>query len=225
MKRLISLCTWAVLSLAIQARQTTVYVSLEDRPCAVLYADITTPSFQCENQMSASSCLSFPCSDTAASTAIFDDCALSLDFVEACTSIRMVISLPNGSSLKDVSLNGKPSHQMRCQSLKEDGNTHGNQYKAVVWFIDGSEFANTDNFLSLLVSGNKGISISDIRLTNKEYETIFLPNTGSATKIGDLAAQPSCSPTEHSLYNLQGQEVAKPHKGVFILGNRKVIVK
>ena len=154
-------------------------------------------------------------------TSTSDGYTLSLDNSESCTALQMVVTLPNSSSLRDVSLIGNPSHKAKFQRI--DGSKAGvNQYKVVVWSSDGSEFANTDKFLSLLVRGNKNLDVSNIQLTNEEFETIVLPNAGMTTNIGDNIATPI---TENSLYNLQGQKVAKPHKGVFIRDNKKVIVK
>ena len=108
-------------------------------------------------------------------------CSLSLDNSETCTALQMVVTLPYGSSLKDMSLNGNSSHQVNFQRIGDNSN----QYKVIVWSADGAALGNTDKFLSFRVKGNKDVVISDILLTNEEYSTFILPDAGKAKSIGD----------------------------------------
>ena len=95
-----------------------------------------------------------------------------------------------------------------------------------MWSADGTALYNTDNFLQLQTSGCKGdITISDIQLTNEEFETIVLPDASSTTNIGDIASQSSGISSKGSLYNLQGQKVTQHRKGVLIRKNKKVVIK
>ena len=110
--------------------------------------------------------------------------SLSLNNHEACTALQMVVTLPHGSSLKGVSLNGNPSHQVNFQRIEDNSTTHGNQYKVIVWSTEGKALGNTSNFLSLSVKGSKDIAVSNILLTNKAFKTITLPDTGKTTNIG-----------------------------------------
>ncbi|MBO4850098.1 MAG: dockerin type I repeat-containing protein [Prevotella sp.] len=108
-------------------------------------------------------------------------CSLSLDNSETCTALQMVVTLPYGSSLKDMSLNGNSSHQVNFQRIGDNSN----QYKVIVWSADGATLGNTNKFLSLQVKGNKEVTISDILLTNEKYNTLVLPVAGKATSIGE----------------------------------------
>ena len=58
-----------------------------------------------------------------------------------------------------------------------------------------------NNFINLKISGKKGITISDIRLTNESFKTIILTNSDSIpTGISGIAGEQ----TESQIYNLQG---------------------
>ena len=146
--------------------------------------------------------------------------SLSLDNSEAYTALQMVVTLPSGSSLKDVLLNGNPSHKMSFQRLEGS-----NQYKVVVWSADGTALYNTDNFLQLQTSGRKGdITISDIQLTNEEFETIFLQDASSTTSIGDITT--ANTEDKGSYYTLSGQRIndAPTKPGIYIHGGKKVTI-
>jgi hypothetical protein len=148
--------------------------------------------------------------------------SISLDNSEAYTALQMVVTLPLGSSLKDVSLNGNPSHYARFQHIEGGSNNHGNQYKVVVWSADGTALCNTDNFLQLQTIGRKGdVTVSNIQLTNEEFETIVLPDANMTTGV-DVITDAS---TDGSLYNLQGIKTTQTQRGVYIRDNRKVVFK
>ena len=144
--------------------------------------------------------------------------SLSLDGSNNFTALQMVVTLPEGSVLRNVSLNNENApFNIRYKSIGD------NRYNFVVWSTDGSCLDNTDNFINLLVGGKKsGITVTDIRLTNENFETIILTGTdGTPTSITNFTKDVTDAP----LFNLQGMKVNHPQKGVYLKNGRKVIVK
>ena len=148
--------------------------------------------------------------------------AISLGTGELCTALQMVVTLPSGASLKDVSLNGNPTHQVKFQRIE---GSNANQYKVVVWSSDGSSLTNSDNFLHLQTNGQKGgMTISDIQFTNHEYETIVLPDAGETTEISDVTT--ASTENKGSYYTLSGQRIngTPTNPGFYIHGGKKVTI-
>lgn len=142
---------------------------------------------------------------------------LSLNGSNNYTAIQMVVTLPEGSVLKNASLtNQNTSQNIRYKSIGD------NRYNVVVWSTDGSCLVNTDDFIKLQITGKKSINVSDIRLTNEDFETIILTGSdGTPTCIMEIADETIDGP----IYNLQGIKVNNLQKGVYIKNGRKMIVK
>lgn len=142
---------------------------------------------------------------------------LSLNGSNNYTAIQMVVTLPEGSVLRNASLtNQHTSLNIRYKSIGD------NRYNVVAWSTDGSCLINTDNFINLQIMGKKSVNITDIRLTNEEFETIILANSdGTPTSIINIADETTDGP----IYNLQGIKVNNPQKGVYIKNGQKVVVK
>ena len=181
--------------------------------CTILCSPANAPAFQNHEDSGIGSISSHPTDNGH---------AISLGTGELCTALQMVVTLPNGESLKDVSLNGNPTHQVKFQRIE---GSNANQYRLVVWSSDGSSLTSSDNFLQLQTSGQKsGMTISDILFTNHEYETIVLPDAGETTDISDVTTANTVN--KGSYYTLSGQRInGTPTKpGFYIHGGKKVTI-
>ena len=136
---------------------------------------------------------------------------------------EMTLNLPEGCTLCKSELNPARSdgHELLVNDL-------GNGcYRLVVMGFKGETFSNNGTALiRLSVDGNHGndVRVSDILLASANQQTIAIAGVeGVTTGIGNAVINGDASVGEW--YNLQGQRVASPNRGIYIRNGKKFSVK
>ena len=130
------------------------------------------------------------------------------------------VKLADGQTLDDISLNAGRSSQHLLTYAK----TGENLYKVVLYSLDNSSFSGHDGeLLSIRVSGNGDVTLENILfVTSGNVEKRFAPLYGTVTGIED---------TKHSTLNtqqafdLQGRRTKATKKGVYVVNDKKYVVK
>ena len=150
-----------------------------------------------------------------------NEVSLLLDNDEPFTACQMIVTLPKGCTLIDARL-GDERADGHTVAVGDLGN---GRYSVMIYTLNGRQLRNNRSPLLFLdVEGKRGglVAVSDIHFTNKQFETVDLPNTNCvATDIGAVTADES----DASFYNLQGIKTRTPNRGVFIQNGHKVVVK
>ena len=147
-------------------------------------------------------------------------CDIRLEGNAPFTACEMVLSLPEGCTLLDATLdNHQPvSHQIMVNSLS-DG-----RHKVVIYApANGQLVLNEGPMVNLKLSGKAdGIKVSDIMCCNHRYETVELQDAvGMTTDLKDVLS----AGAENDTYSIQGIKTPKPKRGVFIKNRKKTVVK
>ena len=147
-------------------------------------------------------------------------CDIRLEGNAPFTACEMVLSLPEGCTLLDATLdNHQPvSHQIMVNSLS-DG-----RHKVVIYApANGQLVLNEGPMVNLKLSGKAdGIKVSDIMCCNHRYETVELQDAvGMTTDLKDALS----AGAENDTYSIQGIKTPKPKRGVFIKNRKKTVVK
>ena len=136
------------------------------------------------------------------------------------TALQMEVTLPEGCRLNSVSLTGRAvrSHMVKTYQLSD------RTYNVVVFTIKGSALDTDVPFLQLDLEGNGGlVEIENILCTDTSHESLTSPNlSAEVTGITTVTADDS---SDTPVYNLAGQRLAKPRKGINITNGKKVVVK
>lgn len=136
------------------------------------------------------------------------------------TALQMKVSLPDGCKLNNASLTGKAArtHQTMTHRLGES------TYNVIVFSTKGAALDTDMPFLRFDLAGNGGqVEIEDILCTDTLLETLVSPSlSAEVTGIGAVTADDS---TDTPIYNLSGQRISHPRKGVNIVNGKKMIVK
>ncbi len=130
------------------------------------------------------------------------------------------VKLADGQTLDNISLNAGRSSQHLLTYAK----TGENLYKVVLYSLDNSSFSGHDGeLLSIRVSGNGDVTLENILfVTSGNVEKRFAPLYGTVTGIED---------TKHSTLNtqqafdLQGRRTKATKKGVYVVNDKKYVVK
>ncbi len=136
------------------------------------------------------------------------------------TALQMEVMLPEGCRLNDVSLTGKAvrSHMVKTHQL------YDRTYNVVVFSIKGSALDTDAPFLQLDLEGNGGlVKIENILCTDTNHESLTFPNLSA--EVTDVNAITAGENSDTPAYNLSGQRLAKPRKGINIANGKKVVVK
>ena len=130
------------------------------------------------------------------------------------------VRVSDGQTLDDISLNAGRSgrHLLTYAKTGED------LYKVVLYSLDNSPFSGHDGeLLSIRVSGNGEVTLENILfVTSGNVEKRFAPLYGTVTGIED---------TKHSTLNtqqafdLQGRRTKATKKGVYVVNDKKYVVK
>ena len=135
---------------------------------------------------------------------------------------EMTLTLPEGCSLREAVMNPMRSdgHELLVNDL-------GNGcYRLVVMGYKGKPFGSAETALiHLSVDGNLGnaVRVSDVLMTSTDLETVAIADAqGIATGIDGVI---DGSASDGEWYNLQGQRVTSPHRGIYIRNGKKYSVK
>ena len=150
-------------------------------------------------------------------TATQDGYDLLLDSSESYTACQMKVQMENGATLSGATVNGiSNNHRVHIHSL---GN---GLYNIVAYSPENHPIGTTMAPLHLNVAGNKNgiLSISDIILTNNQFDTFVMPDIhGVATCIVDASASQQAG----NAYTLQGTKAPANAKGIIIRDGRKTV--
>ena len=147
-------------------------------------------------------------------------CSICLDGNAPFTACEMTLTLPEGCTLLDASLDSHQptSHQVAVQSIG-DG-----RYRLVVYApADGRSRLGEGALVNLGLNGRSdGIKVSDIMFSNRQYETVVLQDAvGMTTGLDGVLSTDAADDT----YSIQGIKTTTPRKGVYIKGHKKKVVK
>ncbi len=147
-------------------------------------------------------------------------CSICLDGNAPFTACEMTLTLPEGCTLLDVSLDSHQptSHQMAVHSIG-DG-----RYRLVVYApAEGRSCLGEGALVNLGLNGRSdGIKVSDIMFSNRQYETVVLQDAvGMTTGLDGVLSTDAADDT----YSIQGVKTTTPRKGVYIKGHKKKVVK
>ena len=136
------------------------------------------------------------------------------------TALQMEVTLPEDSRLNNVSLTGKAarSHMVKTYQL------YDRTYNVVVFSIKGSTLDIDAPFLQLDLEGNGGlVKIENILCTDTNHESLTSPNLSA--EVTGITTVTTDENSESPVYNLSGQRIVKPRKGINITNGKKVVVK
>ena len=147
-------------------------------------------------------------------------CSICLDGNAPFTACEMTLTLPEGCTLLDASLDSHQptSHQVAVHSIG-DG-----RYRLVVYApADGRSRLGEGALVNLGLNGRSdGIKVSDIMFSNRQYETVVLQDAvGMTTGLDGVLSTDAADDT----YSIQGVKTTTPRKGVYIKGHKKKVVK
>ena len=136
------------------------------------------------------------------------------------TGFQMDVVLPEECKLKNASLldHASYTHEVLTRQLED------NHYRVVVFSAKKATLDTNAPILQLLTEGRGGIiNVESILCTEENLSTILSQNlstvaTGISTVHGDGG-------NESPIYNLTGQRVLKPQKGITITNGRKTLVR
>ena len=156
-----------------------------------------------------------PIEPELASTTDPDTYTLSLVGANHFTAMQMRINLPEGGDVSCIRMRGHQGHQLAISPLGE------NCYRVVVYSPDGRPFdSHSTELLDIETNGwADGITVSDLVLTNQQFETY---GAGQVTGIRKL--QTTDNDNQHGVtYNLSGQVAEKGYKGIVIKNGKKTV--
>ena len=147
-------------------------------------------------------------------------CSICLDGNAPFTACEMTLTLPEGCTLLDASLDSHQptSHQMAVHSIG-DG-----RYRLVVYApAEGRSCLGEGALVNLGLNGRPdGIKVSDIMFSNRQYETVVLQDAvGMTTGLDGVLSIDAADDT----YSIQGIKTMTPRKGVYIKDHKKKVVK
>jgi len=142
--------------------------------------------------------------------------------------IQFDMQMAEGAQLNDMKLTSDSEHQMTYRKL-ENG-----KYRVICYSLSNSAFA-ADASSLLTIATNSDVDISDIRLTTTSFNELRIGNvSGETTGIADRLFGQN---TEVKVYSLDGRllriisektgenPLQGLQPGIYMIGNRKVIVK
>ena len=166
--------------------------------------------------------------DYLESTLSGDELKLSLTNSMAYTAFQLTLTLPEGSSLHNVAMNLKrgSSHTVAVRPLGEG------RYLILGYSLTGRPLTNdSGELLTVSIAGQKPgtVTINDVVLATTNGRTFHLTDvetmqTGT-TAITDVSQKKE--DVNGTLYDLQGRRVGnfQPKKGIYIIGNKKSVIK
>lgn len=127
---------------------------------------------------------------------------------------QMIVEVAEGTTLTSVASDSR--HVAAFRELAP------NKYSVLCYSNSNMPFNDNNSMLTFKCTGD--MTISDVLLvdSNREGYWFNVVTSGDATGIRSIENSPS---TIGNYYNLNGQKVEKPAKGVFINNGRKVVVK
>ncbi len=148
---------------------------------------------------------------------------LCLENKEYYTGCQMRLSLPEGCTLRDVSLmaDRTDGHHLTVRAHGEDG------YTFIIYSSDGKPLRDVGApLLQFAVSGahsESDIQMTDIQFVNSQLETVLLPDVKGVTTGTTIITHDS--ETMAPAYNMLGQRVHSKKRGLVISQGRKHIRK
>ena len=137
------------------------------------------------------------------------------------TALQMTVTLPDGCRMRNAALAGEASRTHKMMRCQLDDRT----YRVVVFSTSSAPLDADAAFMTFDLEGNGGlVSVEDILCTDTNLETLTSPDlTAVLTGIGTIIADGDDA--EAPVYNLAGQRMSQPRRGVNITKGMKVVVK
>ena len=136
-----------------------------------------------------------------------------------CTAMQMRLVLPKDATVSDLRLNDDlSSHHAITANDNGDGSCN-----VIVYSNDGTPFPKGRTPIIYIETPNDEgrISVSKIIATNTHFETLRL--RGFTSDMDAIRETESPDDETAPIYNLAGQRINTPHKGIYIVKGRKFI--
>lgn len=152
--------------------------------------------------------------------------SLTLEGNGRYTAFQFDLILPNGIDVSNMTLSNqrKQKHQLLYHKIADE------KYRVVALSTSNNEFLGTEGeLLNIMIDGHIG---DDIMIDNIHFVTVlghdilFTPvHLNDNTSTGIISTREDNGSNLHHLYNLHGQRIDVPQKGINILDGKKVIIK
>lgn len=145
--------------------------------------------------------------------------AVSLNNNEPYTALQMDVCLTD----VNASLNARLS-DARADGHKVICNNMGNgRYRIMVYSLNGQELRGNDGILLQLLTNSRlsSTAISNLMLTNRQYESITMDDIAAPTGIAEVNAAENEAPA----YNIQGIRSKLNTRGIVIQNGKKYVSK
>ncbi len=146
---------------------------------------------------------------------------LSLDNARDYTAFQFQLTLPEGTSLDDVTINS-----LRGQSHVATIEPMGNGQYLVMGYSLGNKAFNGYNgeLLTLNLKGQQTdqVAIYNVIFADAKGQTYRLMG-GETTGVGQI--DNGKLKMDNSVYDLQGRKVTIGKNGIYLIGNKKVVIK
>ena len=188
---------------------------------AVLVIDAILGKLVLGNQTSAAGARSVE-ADIVGAISLSDLNTVTLNNPTAYTAFQMDVTLPMGMSLEDVILTERAKGHVVSVNQTAEG-----RYRVVGVSLQNNAFEGTmGDLLTLQLSGrSQGTVAIDnvVFVTPQGIQHELAGVFGEATGIGDVRGK--MSNVRGDVFNLQGQRVIAPAKGLYIVNGKKQIIK
>ena len=149
-----------------------------------------------------------------------DGYVISLKNHEPYTALQMDVALPEGTELVTalLDISRSDNHKVFCERVSS------NRYRVVVYSQAGSEIRGSEgDLLQLVTRGSRrgSVAVEDVMLTNKQLETVVIPEASIVTGVGSPAIEDHSSPS----FTIQGIPAEKHKRGVVVKKGNKRAVK
>ena len=149
-----------------------------------------------------------------------DGYVIRLENHEAYTALQMDVVLPEGTELMAVRLENSRSDNHKVYYEK----VASSRYRVVVYSQEGSEIRGSGgDLLQLVTYGTRhgSVAIDDVMLTNKQLETVVIPETSIVTGIDSPVIDDDDTPA----FTIQGIPAEKHKRGVVVRKGSKRAVR
>ena len=150
-----------------------------------------------------------------------NDIALSLNNSQEYTAFQMILSLPEGTTVDDVSISSERS----AGHIAAVEHTGDGQYLVMGYSLSNKPLKGYDG--TLLTVSTKGMQpdhaiVGNVVFANNKGQTFHF--TGGVT-TGVVQIENDQWTIDNPVYDLQGRKVTIGNKGIYLIGNKKVVVK
>lgn len=149
--------------------------------------------------------------------------SVCLDNVSDFTAFQMKVTLPaSASMLPQLSTNRKNGHQIAYRE------TQPGEYTIVVYSLQNNTFnGNEGELLNMQFGyGSEQATVSDIHFVTPDcrditFSDMKINGTSGVTTI----SQQTVGNDAQNIYNINGQRVTAPQKGIYVMGGKKMVKK